>query len=447
MASNVTVPGGNTPLSTVSLDYNRNLAPVATQLLSSIYAAEANNTLQAVDNPTASPTVESSNAIALITSSMSSVPTGFSSMIIGATSQPGVTSNIVVNNTNTVSNQAVIFGTAGGYLETGTGQGTILGSLGANTIMGTGGNWTIQTDGSTPSIGGSYIKGQTSNVVLNALGADTYIGGTGSATLAAFSGGSLFFGGKAGTKTVFSNNSRAGSGDATYVGAAGNSTVYANNVNGSYIFQSGSMAFVSGSGSNTMFGGSGTATLFAGTGNNTFVLGSGQTQFMATGGNQVIFGGEAQNAYFSNNAFINLIGNNTGGNQLIALGGNNTLSTAFSSSNNILQAGSGNDQLFSGSGNDTFISGAGGASTMFGGGGKDVFVLSKGMQGATIWEFNSSSLLSLNGWGVDAENAAVTNQASIDVGGLASTRLTLNDNTTITLVGVNHLNSGQVFNS
>ncbi|AHJ63357.1 Adhesin family protein [Granulibacter bethesdensis] len=445
MASNVTVPGGNTPLSTVSLDYNRNLAPITTQLLSSIYAAEANNTLQAVDNPTASPTVAAANAIALITSSMSSVPTGFSSIIIGATSQPGAVSNVVVNNTNTIANQAVIFGTAGGYLETGAGQGTILGSLGANTIMGTGGNWNIQTDQNSPNIAGSYIKGQTSTIVLNALGADTYIGGTGNATLAAFSGNSLFYGGKAGTSTQFTNNSRAGTGNATYVGASGDSTVFANNVNGLYQYQSGSMAFVNGSGSNTMFGGSGASTLFAGTGQSLFVLSNGQTKFMATGGSQTVYGANvANNGYFSSNATINLVGNTTGGNQLVAVGGNNILSTAFSDSGNILKAGSGSDTLFGsqGNGNDTMFSGTGSA-TMFGGGGHDIFVLSKGMQATTIFNFNTSSTLSLNGWGVDAENAAVTNQ----VNDAAGTHLTLNDNTTITLIGVSHLNSGQVFNS
>ncbi|APH57296.1 Adhesin family protein [Granulibacter bethesdensis] len=449
MASNVTVPGGNTPLSTVSLDYNRNLAPITTQLLSSIYAAEAHNTLQAVDNPTASPTVEAASAIALITSSMSSVPTGFSSIIIGATSQPGSVSNVVVNNTNTIANQAVIFGTAGGYLETGAGQGTILGSLGANTIMGTGGNWNIQTDQNSPNIAGSYIKGQTSNILLNALGSDTYIGGTGNATLAAFAGNSLFYGGKEGTSTQFTNKVRAGTGQASYVGASGASTVFAEDGSGYYQFQSGSMAFVSTTGSNTMFGGTGASTLFAGGGNNTFNLQGGKTTFVALGGTQFVFGANAPkgtNAYFSNNASINLVNNTVGGNQLIAQGGNNTLSTAFSSSDNVLQAGSGRDLLYGGSGNDTFISGVG-SSTMLGGSGKDVFVLSKGMQSTTIWEFNSSSLLSLNKWGVDAENAAVANQASVNVGGLASTQLTLNDNTTITLVGVNHLNSGQVFSS
>ncbi|WP_072572147.1 calcium-binding protein [Granulibacter bethesdensis] len=448
MSSVVTVPGasGTDAYNTnFTINYYSNLGLLSKQLLDSVlpqnYSANAPNTSI---NPLSSTNMPYSVAIFEPGSNASvSIPQGYEVSVLAPLAS-GSVSNTVYFNQNTLDNQLIFFGQAGNFLQLAQGSGTVVGALGDNTIAGgTTGAWSVMTDGAASTSGtpGSLVFGNGSSMQVSSLGTDTFVGGTGAATVATYGNGSEIWGGQSGSSLSFTSHS---DGIDTYMGGAGSDTVFAESSGGFYQGGSGNLTFVNDTGSPTLFGGSGSETLFSGSGNGLYMQGSGSFSLTNGGGTQHVFGSSVSGVYYSGTGGeIDVIGSSAS-NTFFAGAGNVTLSSAFSSGDNLFVGGTGRQSIFGGSGNDTFFGGAG-TSTIFGGGGQDVFAVVNGQAGGnlSIYGFEANSDLAILGYGQTAQDVLNAAQSTV-VGGASSLQITLSDSTTITLVGVNQLNQNQI---
>ncbi|APH59066.1 calcium-binding protein [Granulibacter bethesdensis] len=445
MSSVVTVPGASGTdayITNFTINYYSNLGLLSKQLLDSVlpqnYSVNKPNT---VINPISSTNM--SDSVTIFESGSNarvSIPQGYEVSVL-APIAAGAVSNTVYFNQNTLDNQLIFFGQAGNLLQLEQGSGTVVGSLGDNTIVGgTTGAWSVMTDGgsSTP---GSLVFGNNSSMQVASLGTDTFVGGSGVATVATYGNGSEIWGGQSGSSLSFTSHS---DGIDTYMGGAGSDTVFAESSGGFYQGGSGTLTFVNDTGSPTLFGGSGSETLFSGSGNGLYIQGSGAFSLTNGGGTQHVFGGSVGGVYYGGTGGeIDVVGSSAS-NTFFAGNGNVTLSSAFSSGDNLFIGGTGRQSIFGGSGDDTFFGGAGTA-TIFGGGGEDVFAVVNGQAGGnlSIYGFEASSDLAILGYGQTAQDVLNAAQSTV-VGGASSLQITLSDSTTITLVGVNQLNQNQI---
>ena len=208
------------------------------------------------------------------------------------------------------------------------------------------------------------------------------------------------------------------------------------------IFQFGQSALVGEFSKNlTYIGGSGSATILSGTGSYVINAGTGGGLFAGgQAGHNVIAGGTgtAGSTIFGGGDGDLLLARGSGVTMLVAGSGNETLSGADSSANNIFFSTVGSASMTGGAGNDTFFLGSG-STTVDGGGGSDVFAISSGQAGGhvTINNFNSNEKVQLQGYSAGEASTDLANQQA--AGG--STMITLTDHTTITFVGVSKVTS------
>ena len=182
-----------------------------------------------------------------------------------------------------------------------------------------------------------------------------------------------------------------------------------------------------------------------------FGAGSGITNFMVSGANSSIVGGAGGIVGTASGANTTLVGGSgnsifhvTGANsQAVAGPGPGTTGIDESQSTgpeNIATNPNGNSGTLVavlGSGADT-VTGGSGASTIVGGSGNDVFGFVQGHAGGSevILNYTSSDNIAFQGYGYSLTNPPTESVTTFD--GIASDVITLSDNTTITLVGVNH---------
>ena len=194
---------------------------------------------------------------------------------------------------------------------------------------------------------------------------------------------------------------------------------------------------VSGTGAETIFGASGSLVQGDGSAGILFVGGAGgATVFGSTASVTTIFGGPGSAITFQNNGAPGAI--------MAAYAGNETLSSALSTSNNSLAGGSGNASLLGGAGNDVFWSGTG-SNTLTGGAGSDNFSFIKGASGGAdvITDFSSSDNVWLAGYGSTAAATAISN-ATVSGG---SSTIQLSDSTRITFLNVTNLSTTNIHSS
>jgi len=387
------------------------------------------------------------------------------------------------------ANESVFAGSSDLTFYTDGGSGTIIGGDGNNLIASptsNGGSWylDLQGVGSTTLFGGSandeilsangrnlLFLGSGQDTVFSS-GADTIVGGSGAETVATAASQSWVFAGSGPALLVNSG------GADTLSAGPGAETIFAGASGGLYFLNNSPSLIFAGIGAyaNTIVGGTGNATVFGGSGSNlifgndenlvvnlqsstgTIVGGAGNTTVYAgTGGNQVMFQGSGALLYDAESSFSNIISNpnspgaeifasnggsvalwgSNDGNAFIAGPGNVTLQGSGASGANVYFAGTGADVLVAGSGNDTLVAGTG-DSTMVGGAGRDQFVFINGAAGGSvvIENYNPSDQLSLFGYG---NSSIISSQV---IGG--SLVLTLSDQTTITLQGVNPFTAAQI---
>ncbi len=339
-----------------------------------------------------------------------------------------------VANVTVSGNNSAVFG----------GPGTLnLNAFGSNDTVGLGsGNATVSLSGSAAFLFGnsdttggtlqlvdasnkSFVSTQkeTSSAITLSGANSTVFGGTG--TLQISVSGS--------NDTVF-----AGSGAAT-VQTSSNTLVFGPS--------NGNLNFLGGAGTPTVVGGkNGTVNATVGSGGLIFSAGISDNSTITGGiGQATIFGGDG--------SIVNFVGTATGGAQLHAYDGNETLIGAGSSTNNTYYGSSiasASANLVGGSGNDVFFIGDN-AETMTGGGGSDTFVFLNqvtslnggGKSHITITDFNqSTSTIFMIGYssasgGLSNVLANATGPAVSSSG--AGLTLTLSDQTTVTFSNVTSL--------
>ena len=320
---------------------------------------------------------------------------------------------------------------AGGFVNlTGTGgpNQMVLADNENLTFFTNGGSGTVVTgDGNnfigTPTVGGGQFSFTTGNGndVINAI--------SGQNTVSAGGGNNFVFTGFA-SDTVFSTGNDTVSGVGGTAGVTdtifgGNGTTLIGEFNKN-------LTFVGGNGQATVLAGNGSYLLNGGVGGGLFAGGKAGNNLIAGGTGAVgstIFGGGNGDVIFARGSARNLIA---------AGSGNETLSGAGSSGDNIFFNTVGNSLILGGSGNDTFFVGSGN-STVNGGIGADVFAIQSGSAGGTvsISNFNSSERVTLLGYGPNERSNAIANQ--VNSGG--STTITLSDNTRITFVGISSISN------
>jgi Ca2+-binding RTX toxin-like protein len=182
-----------------------------------------------------------------------------------------------------------------------------------------------------------------------------------------------------------------------------------------------------------------------------FGAGSGTTNFMVSGANSSIVGGAGGIVGTASGANTTLVGGS--GNSIFHVTGANSEAVAgpgpgvtgideshSTGPENISTNPNGNSGTLVaelGSGADT-VTGGSGASTIVGGSGNDVFGFVNGHAGGSevILNYTSSDNIAFQGYGYSLTNPPAETLTSFD--GIASDVIKLSDNTTITLVGVNH---------
>ena len=202
-------------------------------------------------------------------------------------------------------------------------------------------------------------------------------------------------------------------------------------------------AFIAPGSQNLNFvGGAGSAVIYAGTGSDTVSLGTGGGLVAGgTAGRNVLQGGtgSASSVLFGGGNGDVLSARGFASTTLIAGSGNETLTGANSTANNLfyaIAANGGNASLQGGNGADTFVV-AGGNTTVNGGPGQDLIgIVASGGGNLTITSFNSAERVTLLNYGANEVSPALS---TASVG--ASTTLTLSDSTRVTFVGVTNLNS------
>ncbi len=422
-----TVTGANGAIVTVPL-------PAAT-------ASLGNQLLEQLTADIAAGVVVAENAVA--GAAQPSVPgTAVGELVIGSDGYYGVVLpyKAVIDTAAGASTVSLVAGSndsvvaAGGplVLVAGEASGTLAGGSGGTLFYGAndGGTWDIALGGGNNTIAAgagtdTIASGSGANLVylgsgldqVDSTGADTIVGGTGVATVAASSNNAL----------MFANGTAL-----TFVAGSGASTV---------VSGSSSDVLIGGTGATLFFGGTGASTYLGGGAADTVVGGTGPMVGRGEGGNVLMYGGSGGG---------NVLNSGSGQATLVA-GGNGDVLTASGRSNDLLVAASGAETLNASrsSGADVIFAGSGN-DYIEGGTGPDQIAFVDGQAGGndTINYFDSGSgiyanyppdTLVLIGYG---GNAAVANALGSAVTSGGSTTITLADNTSITFLGLSHLNAG-----
>ncbi|MBV9756452.1 MAG: hypothetical protein JO047_05305 [Alphaproteobacteria bacterium] len=464
---------GGFTYSTITLQYNtQQTANFALQLLSQIYAAAGKNKLEVKNDSekatgdTKHPTLKEwtlgdTGGKQNTGPTEGTVPAGYLGIIDAYTNQ---VSEIV--GAKDQKNETVV---AGGNMHffTNGGSGTVISGQGNNLVSAnaTGdGNWTVIFDGGNNTVyansgnffiddgnasttgANSIFLGSGSNTVLS-WGQDSIIGAPGgSALVATFVPGALFWG-NSGPSTYINFGGK----DTFAGGVGGSDTVFAVNSGGLYFGGGSSLEFISGANTaNTVVGGSGSNVIWGNTGSNgLYFVGTGSFTAVGQNESQTIVGGQSSHAadlFGLSGANVNLF-SPVNGNELIAGPGNVTLNGAGSSGNDAYFAGAGTgsaDSIVAGSGNNTLVAGPG-SNTLVGGTGANVFEVDKNAAGGGtnfLVNWNSNDKLVLSGYGAGKHGGLPPGTHHSVVGG--SEVLTLSDGTKITFVGVSHVPNSHI---
>ena len=288
----------------------------------------------------------------------------------------------------------------------GSGRLTFQGGVTASTVSGGTGSATLY--GGTG--GGSYAGGASpGNLLVAAGGNTTLIGGGGTDVLIAGPGATTLIGSTAGHDTMVggagSDTIVAGTADAVYAGS-GQSTVYASAGGYDTVIGAGNDEVVGAGGHNSLFGGAGSDTLFAGDGGNVLVGGTGASVLVGGSGSTDFIGG-------------------TGASTVSGGAGSDTVWT-----------GAGTMTATLGDGADTTILQSGNAS-IFGGVGPDLY---------DVVNANAGGRNVISGFKIGIDTIALYGYpapATVVVAG-GNTTLGLGDGTSITLLGITHLDAGSL---
>lgn len=465
----VTVPGvGKGPYSTITLQYNtQQNANFAIQLLAQIYAAAGKDLLQVKNDAEAAVgggltpmvkefTIGDKGGVQNTGPTEGTVPAGFLGIIDAYTTQvaeivgaPGQTNETVVAGgsmhffTNGGSG-TVISGQGNNLVNanaTGDGNWTVIFDGGNNTVYANSGNFFIDDGNASTTGANSIFLGSGADTVLS-WGQDSIIAAPGgSALVATFVPGALFWG-NSGPSTYINFGGK----DTFAGGVGGSDTVFAVNTGGLYFGGGSALEFISNvNTANTVIGGSTSTVIWGNTGSNgLYFIGTGS--FVAVGQNesQTVVGGSASHSaelFGLGGANVTLFSPNN--NLLIAGPGNVTLNGAGSTGNDAYFAGVGitsADSIVAGSGNNTLVAGPG-TNTLVGGAGANVFDVDKGFAGKgtdLLVNWHANDLLVLSGYGAATSSGGLPAGAHAAVVG-GSEVLTLSDGTKITFVGVSHV--------
>ena len=324
------------------------------------------------------------------------------------------------SNLNNAGNWNILTGDGNDVIDTGAGSNTVVAGAGDNTItLGTGVNY-VHSDGQdtiTATAG-------TQNITLNGASSVVQVGAnslvvdnSADGEQITVGGGSTVIGGSNGNDPTVQHTSinLAGS-TGTVIGGQLNtiSAAYGDfevsNTNAANVDVSGSLTFIRGTGVTTI-----------------------------TAGQTTIFGANGLDAVVNSTAGTSLF---------VANEGNETLdgaSSAFGIHAFGTTTGTGNQLFIGGSASDTLVGGVGNATLQGGSGAANVFGFRDGIAGAdyTISDFGSAagnSVLLVNYGYTDADLQKVLDSASHKDG---NTTVTLSDQSQITFVGVDSLNTSQ----
>ena len=200
---------------------------------------------------------------------------------------------------------------------------------------------------------------------------------------------------------------------------------------------------VSGNTPEFIYAQAGPALVFAGVQGDAVTGGSGGLTFVNSDGVSTLTGGTGSALVYDQPGGTVEFSGGSSFNEFVAGAGAETIYAAYATGSNLFFAGAGNVTLVAGSGADTMVAGSGSA-TMYGGGGGNSFEFVAGTSSGTsagavtIADFGSSASnqIALVGYGPNAVQAAL---ATATVSG-GSTYITLPDNTSIALLGVNGVN-------
>ncbi len=431
----------------------------------SVLAVGTNSTIAGSSNPADSLTISlgGSGNVVFAGSTQAAVTIGAYSSTLPFNSPNGVTDpvtttgsgNIVVGGSSPsgtltvvdLADFAIISGAADSVVSaTVSGNNTnVFGGSGVLNVSASGSNDSVAAGSAasfvTVSGSAAYLFGNTSGGILTALDGSngsvislrsettSTITLTGSNSKVIPGGGTL-------------NLSVTGSNDTVYAGS-GAETIQTTNNTLVYAPSGGiPLNFVGGSG--------GVPTLVGGTGGSEHVTvgGSGISFSAGINDNSTITSGTGQATVFgSAGATVTFIGTAAGGAQFHAYGGNETLSGAGSTTNNLYYGSSvagSTTNLIGGSGSNTFFAGSN-TETMTGGGNNEVFAILRqatsvnaGGAHVTITDFNSTDTIFMVGY--DSTQSASTLLAhatgpAISGSGPGLT-LTLSDNTTVTFTNL-----------
>ena len=471
----VTVPGvGKGAYATVTLQYNtQQTANLAVSLLAQIYAAAGANTLQTKNDDEKaqgggkSPTVKEwligdSGGIQNTGPTEGTVPAGYLGIVDAYTTQvaeivgaPGQKNESVIAGGNmhffTNGGSGTVISGQGNNLvnanATGDGNWTVIFDGGNNTVYANSGNFFID-DGNASTVGANSIfLGSGSDTVLS-WGQDSIIGAPGgTALVATFVGGALFWGNSG--KSTYIN---FGGNDTFAGGTGGSDTVFAVKGGGLYFGGGSSLEFISNvNTANTVVGGSTSTIIWGNTGTSgLYFVGTGGLTAVGIADTTTVVGGSSSGStdlFALNGANITLF-SPVNNNVLIAGTGNATLDGAGASGNDVYFAGPGAgsaDSIVAGSGNNTLVAGPG-SNTLVGGSGKDVFEVNKSFAGGGtdfLVNWTGNDLLLLSGYGAATSKGGLPAGTTVShVGG--SEVLTLADGTKITFVGVSHVPNSHI---
>ena len=404
MASYVTVNGSANETTTLGFGSTRNLE-LAQQLVTHINAGIAAATISIKYDSSGTPQAipaGASGALVQATSSFVAMPHDYSINLVtksgpAAVLSSGAANEIILSDVKTDLT----------FLAN-SGSGSVVAGGGANRVsVGGSDNWSLHTDSGNDiiaalgEVSATIEAGEGANSILLGNGADL-VTSTGKDTVVGASGHETINAGRAQSDFVQGNAS-----DLLFIGGSGGVTIHGGNGSDTYLGstrQTGKQLIVGGSdGNNFLFAGNGVGTL-VGAGNN--------DQLFA-------YGGEHQ--------------------LLIAGSGNETLSSAFASGGDTIQAGLGKDVLIGGGGADTFVGGSGDA-TVTAGYGKQVFEFINHEAGGTelVGGIFDPALIKihLDGYGRGAVDQTLAQQTIKD----GSVTIGLKDGTKVTFQDVTSLN-------
>jgi Ca2+-binding RTX toxin-like protein len=310
----------------------------------------------------------------------------------------------------------VIAGTGNDTIYGGDGPTTIIGGSGDDQIFGGAGPTTIQGGSGHETIYGGdgrdlIVGGSGAELIVGGNGKDTIVGGTGSDTIYAGHGGDLITGGS-GTTSIF-----AGDGPDTITGGSGPTTITGGSGHDFITAGSGPTMIMGGDTRDTIIGGSGQDTIFAGHGGDLMIGGSGADLIFGGDGRDTIFGGSGPDTIYA------------GSGPTIIHGGAGADLIAGGDANDTITGGSGPATIDGGAGHNLITAGSGGT-----------LIQDSGVTGQdTVVGFSQAHGDAINFAGQDAGTIAnVVATANVSGG---STVITLPDGSTMTLLGITHIDS------